>query len=151
VSRHASDRTRIFGNRRSPDDPPAGRAESRGKTRVKQEKRPWIVRSRPRRQVCGIGGPHGIVELGNHGKSRVDTLRELRITPQVVPVSNVNEGINAVQQFSTSRRLTRPWPQRSPGVPPRMGREEPGLCGQAGLGTTLRRMLRTRYPPLRAG
>jgi phage terminase large subunit len=44
--------------------------------------------------------PHDVAhrELGNQGKSRVDTLRALRITPTVVPVSNVNDGINAVRQ-----------------------------------------------------
>ena len=45
--------------------------------------------------------PHDVAhrELGNQGKSRVDTLRGLRITPVVVPISNVNDGINAVRQL----------------------------------------------------
>jgi phage terminase large subunit len=38
-------------------------------------------------------------ELGNRGRSRVDTLRQLGIRPTVVPVSNVNDGINAVRQI----------------------------------------------------
>jgi phage terminase large subunit len=44
--------------------------------------------------------PHDVAhrELGNHGRSRVDTLRALGITPVVVPVSNVNDGINAVRR-----------------------------------------------------
>jgi phage terminase large subunit len=44
--------------------------------------------------------PHDVAhrELANHGKSRVDALRALGINPIVVPVSNVNDGINAVRQ-----------------------------------------------------
>jgi phage terminase large subunit len=45
--------------------------------------------------------PHDVAhrELANHGKSRVDALRALRIQPVVVPQSNVNDGINAVRQL----------------------------------------------------
>lgn len=45
--------------------------------------------------------PHDVShrELGNQGKSRVDTLRSLGITPVVVGQSNVNDGINAVRQI----------------------------------------------------
>jgi phage terminase large subunit len=45
--------------------------------------------------------PHDISvrELGNRGRSRVDTLRSLGVVPKVVPVSNVNDGINAVRQI----------------------------------------------------
>jgi phage terminase large subunit len=45
--------------------------------------------------------PHDVAhrELGNQGKSRVDTLKALGINPIVVPVSNVNDGINAVRQL----------------------------------------------------
>jgi hypothetical protein len=45
--------------------------------------------------------PHDVAhrELGNHGRSRIDTLKALGITPVVVPQSNVNDGINAVRQL----------------------------------------------------
>jgi phage terminase large subunit len=45
--------------------------------------------------------PHDVAhrELSNQGRSRVDTLRQLGIKPTVVPVSNVNDGINAVRQI----------------------------------------------------
>jgi hypothetical protein len=45
--------------------------------------------------------PHDVAhrELGNNGKSRIDTLKALGITPVVVPQSNVNDGINAVRQL----------------------------------------------------
>src|SRR5882672_1100692 len=45
--------------------------------------------------------PHDVShrELGNQGKSRIDTLRALGITPTVVPQSNVNDGINAARQM----------------------------------------------------
>jgi hypothetical protein len=45
--------------------------------------------------------PHDVShrELGNHGKSRIDTLKTLGVTPVVVGQSNVNDGINAVRQL----------------------------------------------------
>lgn len=46
--------------------------------------------------------PHDVAhrELGNKGRSRIDTLRQLRIEPvRVVPASNVNDGINGVRQI----------------------------------------------------
>lgn len=58
-----------------------------------------------RKTTCGyVYGkhyfPHDVAhrELGNKGKSRVDTLRTLGIAPTIVPVSNVNDGINGVRQ-----------------------------------------------------
>jgi hypothetical protein len=45
--------------------------------------------------------PHDIEhrELGNRGLSRVDTLSGLGIKAKVVPVSNVNDGVNAVRRM----------------------------------------------------
>lgn len=45
--------------------------------------------------------PHDVShrELGNQGKSRIDTLKALGIKPEVVAQSNVNDGINAVRQL----------------------------------------------------
>lgn len=48
--------------------------------------------------------PHDIEhrELGNKGKSRVDTLRELGIKPRIVPQHNVNDAINATRRMLDS-------------------------------------------------
>lgn len=48
--------------------------------------------------------PHDIShrELSNNGLSRVDTLRGLGIKATVVPISNVNDGINAVRRMLDS-------------------------------------------------
>jgi hypothetical protein len=48
--------------------------------------------------------PHDIAhrELSNNGLSRVDTLKSLGIKATVVPVSNVNDGINAVRRMLDS-------------------------------------------------
>src|SRR5579859_1267699 len=45
--------------------------------------------------------PHDVEvrELGNKGLSRSDTLRGLGITPRVVPLHNVNDGINATRRL----------------------------------------------------
>ena len=45
--------------------------------------------------------PHDVShrELGNQGKSRIDTLKTLGLVPVVVDQSNVNDGINAVRQL----------------------------------------------------
>ena len=45
--------------------------------------------------------PHDVAhrELSNNGLSRVDTLQGLGVRPKVVPVSNVNDGINAVRRM----------------------------------------------------
>jgi phage terminase large subunit len=55
---------------------------------------------------CGISYgihyfPHDIEvrELGNGGLSRSDTLRNLGIRPKVVPLHNVNDGINATRRL----------------------------------------------------
>lgn len=48
--------------------------------------------------------PHDIAhrELSNNGLSRADTLQSLGIKPKIVPVSNVNDGINAVRRMLDS-------------------------------------------------
>ncbi len=45
--------------------------------------------------------PHDIAvrELGNRGLSRIDTLRNLGVRPQVVPIHKVEDGINAVRRM----------------------------------------------------
>lgn len=60
------------------------------------------AKQKQHRWVWGIHYfPHDVAhrELGNQGKSRIDTLVSLGIKPRVVPQSNVNDGINAVRQL----------------------------------------------------